>query len=80
MKEQTTYLSVNNMSSKSQKPTAPIALSEEQKEAIQKERRNNEAFGQRAKIALSLIPSLIKAVMWNQRMVLGLRLLLWRFV
>ena len=49
------------MSSKSQKPTAPIALSEEQKEAIQKEGRNNEAFGQRAKIALSLIPSLIKA-------------------
>lgn len=45
---------------KSQKPVAPLALSEEQKKAIENERRNGEALGQRAKIALSLIPTLLK--------------------
>ncbi len=42
------------MSSTKNKPTA------EELEALQRERRNQEAFGQRAKIAVSFIPTLIR--------------------
>lgn len=43
--------------SNNKKTTRP--LTPEEQEAYAKERRNQEAFGQRAKIALSLIPTLI---------------------
>lgn len=45
---------------KSMKPSTtkvePKTLSKEEQDALMKERRNQEAFGQRAKIALSFVP------------------------
>lgn len=40
---------------------AKPGLTPEQQEALQEEMRNNQAFGQRAKIAANLIPSIIRA-------------------